>query len=113
MPPADIFYFLPVLEIPKSSVVSAAIPLPQVMRALLYVSSFDCDLPGTFMRVLNVLPDSGAARARLRAGDLLFKIDGRPARDALFATKDGDFAVRLSPGGQAMKLTFAMTTLVP
>jgi len=74
------------------------------MRALLYVSGFDCDLPGTFMRVLNVLPDSGAAGARLRAGDLLFKIDGRRARRAVRSQR---------MDGQAMKLTFAMTTLVP
>jgi len=78
-----------------------------------YVSGFDCDLRGAPMRVLNVLPDSGADRAGLRAGDLLLKIDGRPARDGLFAHNGGDFVVELSRDGLPMKLAFPMTTLVP
>lgn len=77
------------------------------------VSGFDCDLRDTSMKVLNVLPDSGADRAGLRAGDLLLTIDGKPAREGLFAHNDGDYAVELSRDGRHMKLTFPMTTLVP
>lgn len=78
-----------------------------------FVCGFDCDLRSTPMKVLNVLPGSGADHAGLRAGDLLLKIDGRPARDGLFAHNDGDFVVELSRDGRATTLSFPMTTLVP
>jgi len=78
-----------------------------------WVAGFDCDLKSRPLKVIGVLPGSEAARAGLRAGDLLLTIDGRPAFEGLFSHADGPFAIELRSGERTFSLTVPMTKLVP